>query len=366
MQALQSEEDGDYSVAVGYQALYTQNSDSAGQDTLNTAVGAQAGANLTTAIKNTLIGSQAGGGATLTGDNNVAVGYEAGKATTSGGNNTAVGSYAGDAISSAADNTAVGYAALSTCATGIRNTAIGRYALNAHTGNDGTAVGYGALELATGAGNTSVGKGAGRLIVGGANNTMLGHMAGDALTTGSNNIMIGYQPEVSAVDAANQIVIGDDISSGGDNTFRFGKASNVVTNTFTSDANWAQASDERLKTNINAAPLGLDFVNDLRPVTYQWKASQDLDSSDPQLEDLYNPDENLKDTDVVMHGLVAQEVKEALDTAGVDTFAGWSEDSDGVQNISREMFVIPLIKAVQELSATVETLQAEIELLKGE
>ena len=71
-------------------------------------------------------------------------------------------------------------------------------------------------------------------------------------------------------------------------------------------------------------------------------------------------------TDVVMHGLIAQEVKAALDTADVDTFKGWGQDSDGVQNISREMFVIPLIKAVQELSVTVETLQAEIELLKGE
>ena len=56
-------------------------------------------------------------------------------------------------------------------------------------------------------------------------------------------------------------------------------------------------------------------------------------------------------TDVVMHGMIAQEVKAALDTAGVDTFKGWDEKLNGQQLLSVEMFVIPLIKAVQELSA---------------
>ncbi len=63
----------------------------------------------------------------------------------------------------------------------------------------------------------------------------------------------------------------------------------------------------------------------------------------------------------VMHGMIAQEVKEALDKAGVDTFGGWKERADGSQKISREMFVIPLIKAVQELSAEVEELKAKLE-----
>ena len=58
-----------------------------------------------------------------------------------------------------------------------------------------------------------------------------------------------------------------------------------------------------------------------------------------------------------MHGMMAQEVKSALDKAGVDTFSGWTEDEDGMQNVSREMFVIPLIKAIQELTAKVEALE---------
>ena len=60
-----------------------------------------------------------------------------------------------------------------------------------------------------------------------------------------------------------------------------------------------------------------------------------------------------------MHGMLAQEVKAALDKEGIDTFGGWSENDDGMQNISREMFVIPLIKAIQELSAEVEELKSK-------
>ena len=61
-----------------------------------------------------------------------------------------------------------------------------------------------------------------------------------------------------------------------------------------------------------------------------------------------------------MHGLIAQEVKEALDAEGVTTFAGWDVGSDGIQSISREMFISPLIKAIQELKAEVDSLKAQL------
>ena len=68
--------------------------------------------------------------------------------------------------------------------------------------------------------------------------------------------------------------------------------------------------------------------------------------------------------DATMHGLIAQEVKEALDDVGVDTFSGWKERKDGSQTVSREMFITPLINAVQELSEKVKSQQKEIEELK--
>jgi hypothetical protein len=65
-----------------------------------------------------------------------------------------------------------------------------------------------------------------------------------------------------------------------------------------------------------------------------------------------------------MHGLIAQDVKAALDAEGVSTFAGWDEKG-GVQAISREMFITPLIKAIQELNAKLEAQAVEIATLKG-
>ena len=60
-----------------------------------------------------------------------------------------------------------------------------------------------------------------------------------------------------------------------------------------------------------------------------------------------------------MYGFIAQEVKAALDKHNITDFNGWSQDDKGVQGISYEMFVMPLIKSVQELSAKVTALEGK-------
>mgnify|MGYP006405455291 CR=1 FL=1 len=42
------------------------------------------------------------------------------------------------------------------------------------------------------------------------------------------------------------------------------------------------------------------------------------------------------------------------------TFSGWKEDDDTRQMIGYDVFVVPLVKAVQELSAKVTALEAQI------
>ena len=253
------------------------------------------------------------------------------------------------------------------------NVAIGRGTLEQDTkGNKTVAVGQGALNAqnfttATDSHNTAVGYDAGVLLTTATTNTLLGSTAGDALETGNNNVIIGFGCDAHHPNGSNQIVIGHNIQAPDNSHFAFGQSGNVVSNQFTANASFSRSSDERLKKNIADDTLGLSFINDLRTVTYKWKASHELDSSDSELSHLYkeDPEDNLMDTDVIMHGLIAQEVKTALDSAGVSTFGGWSEDNTKVQQISREMFVIPLIKAVQELSAQVTALQAEVNTLKG-
>jgi hypothetical protein len=61
------------------------------------------------------------------------------------------------------------------------------------------------------------------------------------------------------------------------------------------------------------------------------------------------------------YGLIAQEVKDALDALSVASFAGWGmadpEDEESTQHLRYEEFIAPLIKAVQELAARVTALE---------
>jgi hypothetical protein len=91
-------------------------------------------------------------------------------------------------------------------------------------------------------------------------------------------------------------------------------------------------SDIRAKENISDSTLGLDFINDLRPVRYHY-------------------------------GLIAQEVKEAIDASGVEDFGGWVKedlnDPESSEHLRYEELVAPLIKAVQELTARIQALEAK-------
>ena len=71
------------------------------------------------------------------------------------------------------------------------------------------------------------------------------------------------------------------------------------------------------------------------------------------------------DTEVVMNGMLAQDVKAALDAVGVEQFEGWSVQKDGAQAISREMFITPLINAVKELAAKNQELEARLAALES-
>ena len=61
---------------------------------------------------------------------------------------------------------------------------------------------------------------------------------------------------------------------------------------------------------------------------------------------------------IVNDGLIAQEVKAAADALGT-SFSGWEQDANGLNRLQYERFVVPLIKAVQELSAQVEELKGD-------
>jgi hypothetical protein len=121
------------------------------------------------------------------------------------------------------------------------------------------------------------------------------------------------------------------------------------------------SSDYRLKTDTkNASDVGLDFINQLRPVRFKWKGPNG--TSAPK----------------TTYGLIAQEVKAVLDSnniadsylvdavdkssySGIDL--GVADDSD-VLGIDYFQLIPALIQSSQELSQKVDRLEAEIQRLK--
>ena len=334
----------------------------------NNCIGHTAGPAINTGSQNVALGNGAGNSET-TGSDNVLVGHAAGFTQNGKSQNTFVGSQAGYTVN-ASGKTFVGYQSGYYATTPTTNAGFGYQALigvssTALTGNNNLAAGYQALKAVTsGQQNTGLGAGVLGSVSTAEGQTALGYRAGTAggggaaVTTGFYNTLLGYEAMASAADGQHQIVLGSFRATGqGNNTFTFGKSGAQVTNQFDSNANFSQSSDERLKTNIEDNDLGLDFINELKTKTYNWLPSNEV----PKELTSHYDEENTKNTDVKMYGMLAQEVKAAMDKHGNPEFTGWMENSDGSQNVSREMFVIPLIKAVQELTKKVEELEAKLD-----
>jgi hypothetical protein len=232
--------------------------------------------------------------------------------------------------------------------------------ISATTAVQNSCVGWNSGRTITGDGNTFVGYNAGNGYSSGSNNIQIGTHS-TAAQSGSNNIVLGNNSHQTGSNNANQIVIGNNVTGQADANVTIGSSGGKIYAAFTSSATWTQTSDGRLKTNVQDDSLGLSFINRLRPVTFNWKASPDIDPSLP-----YYNEVNQRNTTTVIHGLIAQEVKAALDAEGCSTFNGWDAGNhDTIQAISREMFISPLIKAIQELSAANEALTARIAALEA-
>ena len=172
--------------------------------------------------------------------------------------------------------------------------------------------------------------------------------------------MIGQHSDPSAASGNDQIVIGNDTTGGGNSTVRFGTSAATCTiNLDGSDTSWAAASDQRLKTDIETSPVGLDFINALRPVTYKWAAKNAIDEDLPYY-DADSSDPCRGTEGKTHHGFIAQEVKAVID-ANSDVKDGhniWSEDPNGTQQLANGALIPMLVKAIQELSAEIEKLKS--------
>jgi trimeric autotransporter adhesin len=345
--ALQANTTADYNTAVGFYALAANTT-----GTENVAVGALALDANTEGPYNTAVG-HGSLGANVTGNQNTAVGYLSLAANTTT-KNTAVGAFAQYQSTSATECTAVGYGALEALTTGSYNTAVGSAALDANTtAPRNTAVGYGSL------GGVTTGE----------ENVAVGYLAGNystPLTTGAGNTFVGAYGISAAAGAVNQLVLGWAVTSYGTSWISMG-FSTSRTRVAAGSTNWAGDSDERLKENIQTSSAGLSFINDLRPVTFDWKKKGEVDSSLASYKE--GSDIRVRETDSLnKHGFIAQEVKTALDNHS-EVLGGseiWQEDSvDGTQGLSLVALVPMLVKALQEADDKIDALTTRIEALEG-
>jgi hypothetical protein len=315
---------GGYSnTAVGWKSLST---DSTGY--YNAAVGALALLNNESGNENTAMGNAAMYKA-INGDDNTAMGSSALEANFSGSNNVAIGAYALFNGYNSESNTAIGYQSQYSSTTGFNNSSLGYNALYNNNGFQNTAVGYNA----------------GSNVTTGDENTFIGTNA-NCGSTGllENGTALGY---AATVTSSNHVHIG-----------------NTSVTSIGGQVGWSTFSDGRIKNKIQQNVPGLAFINLLNPVTYHFDLSKQEAISGRKDSASYKGKYDIEK--IQFTGFIAQDVEAAAKKIGYD-FSGVdapASDKD-LYALRYSDFVVPLVKAVQELSKKNDAKDSVINALKN-
>ncbi|NOY51098.1 MAG: hypothetical protein GXO88_11125 [Chlorobi bacterium] len=326
----------------------------------NVAVGINAMSSNTSGFYNAALGSQAlfknAGGAYNSG-----FGYQVLYNNTAGIDNTAVGANA-LFTNTANYNSAFGFQTLFANSSGLGNSAFGLQALKKNTTGDYLAsVGYQSLySNTTGDYSVAFGKSALYNNTTGSNNVAIGYEAGNYGTANSNCTYIGYQTRnTSTTDYTNSTALGNQAIISADNQVRIGNSSVSSIGGYVA---WTNVSDRRFKSNISDDVPGLNFIMRLRPVNYNLdieKINQFLGIEVADNEAARAKAQHLQS------GFIAQEVEQAANEIAYD-FSGIDKpkNSNDHYGLRYSEFVVPLVKAVQELNNKNDLLQKENEELK--
>jgi len=250
---------------------------------------------------------------------------------------------------------------------GFNNVGTGTYALRKNTtGYYNAAVGDASLfSNTTGVGNTACGSGALYTTTISSYNTTLGYHAGFANNLGWNNTLIGAECNTTANGIFNSVALGQGVTITANNQARIGNSSTSSIGGF---ANWTNISDGRFKKNIREDVKGLDFIMKLRPVTYQLDVANLSAKLNGASENQQAPGMEIARAEkesIIQSGFIAQEVEQAAESLGYN-FSGVDKpkNEDDLYGLRYAEFVVPLVKAVQELQQQVQELQQQIEDLK--
>ena len=197
------------------------------------------------------------------------------------------------------------------------------------------------------------------------------------ISRGSGLLSISYQrwfagtAEAMRINSAGNLLVGGTADRGGricvggtSSTARILPQTDNVGYIGQSDFRWQavyatngtiQTSDEREKTAIKPTTLGLEFIKDLRPVSYKWIDGEQQNKGKDEREH---------------QGLIAQQVAETVEKHGIDKnlFGGLDIQKSSKYKDSHGMvydqLIAPLIKAIQEQQTLIESLTARIAALE--
>jgi len=366
---------------------------------------------------NTYIGDQAGRGRSVnfpnSGSHNVFVGEKSGYFNETGSNNILIGGFSGMIFKGGSNNNCFGYQAgrgrhnPNAINSGSNNNFLGHRSgygnltgeNNNYLGNDsgffatiGTDNNFLGFKAGHGKGwgnpnsgshNNFFGHKSGTNNSSGSHNFFLGYESGIKNTSGENNIFIGKNAGDSQVTGSNNIAIGQDadISNGVENSIAIGAGVIVSQNNkivigsgnqcIEMVAACGSPSDSRFKENVKKSVPGLNFISQLRPVTYnfnfekmeKYKLGESFSSSS---DDKYD-NEFSESYQKVRTGFIAQEVEEICEKINYE-FDGLikpeEDNPTSTYSLSYATFVVPLVQAVQEQQSEIEKLRTENEVLQ--
>lgn len=338
--ALYNNTTGGFNTTMGASSLYSNTTGNS-----NTAMGASSLYNNTTGTGNTAIGGQALQNNT-TANNNTAIGRYSLAANTTGYSNTSIGESALIYNSTGHSNVAIGNHVLGYNSTGDYNVGIGVNAIFDVNGNENVAIGYSAMEdCSAGNNNTVLGSQAVRNTWNGSNNTVVGAGTSFSIIGGTynNSAMLGYQ---TIATASNQVNLG-----------------NSSVTAIRGQVPFSTYSDGRIKDNVKEDVVGLEFINLLRPVTYNFNI--DREHKILGIEDSKNYTGKYDLEKIKFSGFIAQEVEQAAKKIDYN-FSGVKAPNHekDLYTVSYAEFVVPLVKSVQELDQKVKNQEQTIEDLK--
>ena len=161
----------------------------------------------------------------------------------------------------------------------------------------------------------------------GSYNCAVGYFANQTTTSGTNTTCVGYNAGPSSATVDNEITLGNSSVS----SLRC-QVTSITT-----------LSDERDKTDIVDLPVGLDFVNTLRPIKFKWQTREGTNKDGTE-----------------RAGFTAQQLKSAQTDAAADYMNLVYESNPDKLEASYGNLIPVLVQAIKDLSAEVSVLKTAL------